>query len=688
MANLRIWKTPQEEWARAMASHDERLHSDESRKILTDLMFELRRLEEQDVSEPCGPLRPNLLKSSPGLYYHPEPHLIEFGIDKRIADRGGEFHVEPGFTRRGVEEFLRSVITTLPSFARANKFFAEAMTGSENDHYAAELYLTMFCYRQLVARDSVSFQSEIDKFLECLEKDGFTLSFRIGLDGIQIADKSIILHDTPEERVIIRQPEPSDQAIPILVTEPWDPGANVVELNRPSLPSFSSVIVVGIKRPIFNPTNLGWFEIRFRSRIRTLDWLLESMRIRVNELSTILTTFQAKTIPRFPYLQIQFFGTTFSEEKPIYETTMPWQPLSKQAASFAITTQNALSFQRFCKRMTERKILDRIYGAPKNSPWDRVSSPLREAFEEYQRILSSNMDPRERALFTILAIEALYAYKEESKLFIRMFPELERLTGVRDPNNSRLVLTRAWKIRSEGVHRGAGWDALEARTAVSSDSSSGQGLDYETAKKLHEEDQVSSLTLNYLRISIMSRIIARCNDREFLENLETERGKAFLASELKGMSDFVLGDPPLDASLEPEAHEVRVFVDAKILGQHDPNLPKRTLIGYVVNDMSGESLVTDGKSTETDDAELEAIAFAIGRLKNRIPKFTVVCDHESVVSIITRKHLRPGIKKPILLEIRDELRNNSSIQVDALGKNPAHQILNRYLGRNRNIVSG
>jgi hypothetical protein len=37
-------------------------------------------------------------------------------------------------------------------------------------------------------------------------------------------------------------------------------------------------------------------------------------------------------------------------------------------------------------------------------------------------------------------------------------------------------------------------------------------------------------------------------------------------------------------------------------------------------------------ASETDDAEIDAIIFAVTDLRKKLKRFTVVCDHQSVVS--------------------------------------------------------
>ncbi len=123
----------------------------------------------------------------------------------------------------------------------------------------------------------------------------------------------------------------------------------------------------------------------------------------------------------------------------------------------------------------------------------------------------------------------------------------------------------------------------------------------------------------------------------------------------------------------------RVCVDARIEGIQDPNLPRTTYVVYIVENAPGLQGFDKVDANETDDAELHAIAFAIQQLKDKLKQFTVFSDHEPAVSQILLKDRSGGKKRPILLEILDELESNSSIRVELFGKNPAHRVLNKYV---------
>jgi len=122
---------------------------------------------------------------------------------------------------------------------------------------------------------------------------------------------------------------------------------------------------------------------------------------------------------------------------------------------------------------------------------------------------------------------------------------------------------------------------------------------------------------------------------------------------------------------------VRVYVDAKILNMHDPSLEKEAYVGYVVEG-SGRKGGRKVKAEESDDAEVLAIIFAIEELKDKIPRFTVVCDHESVVSEANRE----VVKKPseLMARLRELLsERRESVSLEVLKANPAHGVVTEYV---------
>ncbi len=130
------------------------------------------------------------------------------------------------------------------------------------------------------------------------------------------------------------------------------------------------------------------------------------------------------------------------------------------------------------------------------------------------------------------------------------------------------------------------------------------------------------------------------------------------------------------------ARPPRVYVDAKILNMHDLSLRRRAYVGYVVEG-NGRQNVKEVEATESDDAEVLAILFAIDELKDSLGRFTVVCDHESVVSEANKE----SVKNPsdLMQRLRETLRENGSVRLEALMANPAHGVVTEFANRMSSI---
>src|SRR5207247_9082165 len=91
-------------------------------------------------------------------------------------------------------------------------------------------------------------------------------------------------------------------------------------------------------------------------------------------------------------------------------------------------------------------------------------------------------------------------------------------------------------------------------------------------------------------------------------------------------------------------------------------------------------------SDEAVETAMQEVSFAIDKLIDRFTDFTIVTDNESVFSVIDGKNRKAGRKRPVLLEILDELDAKPSIRIELLEKNPAHKALNKYVREYPEII--
>jgi ribonuclease HI len=109
---------------------------------------------------------------------------------------------------------------------------------------------------------------------------------------------------------------------------------------------------------------------------------------------------------------------------------------------------------------------------------------------------------------------------------------------------------------------------------------------------------------------------------------------------------------------------------------HDPTLQRVAYVGYLVEG-STRHKAKKVDATESDDAEVQAILFAMDDLKDEMKRFTVVCDHDSVVSEAKRDVARNP--SALMVKLRETLRQNPSVGLEVLKANPAHAIVTEYV---------
>ncbi len=120
----------------------------------------------------------------------------------------------------------------------------------------------------------------------------------------------------------------------------------------------------------------------------------------------------------------------------------------------------------------------------------------------------------------------------------------------------------------------------------------------------------------------------------------------------------------------------RVYVDAKILNVHDPSLEREAFVGYLVEG-TGEKRARPSEAKESDDAEVDAILFALEDLKGDRQKTTIICDHESVVSEALLEN--PGRQTESIRKLRAALEANRWAKLEVLKANPAHGVVTEYV---------
>jgi len=109
------------------------------------------------------------------------------------------------------------------------------------------------------------------------------------------------------------------------------------------------------------------------------------------------------------------------------------------------------------------------------------------------------------------------------------------------------------------------------------------------------------------------------------------------------------------------------------------NVRMTTVVGFVVKGRQELDTATILEAVQSDEAEYNAVHFAIQQLKDKLTEFTIFCDHDSVVSIINRNSEKAARKRPILSKILSEKKAYPGIKFEGLKKNPAHTFLKKWL---------
>ncbi len=108
---------------------------------------------------------------------------------------------------------------------------------------------------------------------------------------------------------------------------------------------------------------------------------------------------------------------------------------------------------------------------------------------------------------------------------------------------------------------------------------------------------------------------------------------------------------------------------------HYKSLPKRAFVGFVVEG-TGEHQEESVFADQSDDAEIQAILFAVESLRGKFHRMTIVCDHQSVVSEANKQKSKHPSE--LLVRLRKVLEN-PSLKLEALQSNPAHKTLTEYV---------
>ena len=512
----------------------------ELRDVMGDLVGKLKSYKKNIQSTLLFPIDAGISDPELRLYYKPGLQTVGQGHEKRVQTSGGEFAAELGYNGEKVEDVLQGFLRSSSLFQEARELLARTLGGVDSHTWEADLYITLFCnHLWTTGILDAGPKASTTNFIASIQNRNYLTTIRVALDGISSSSEELLLDQDDVERTSLRQPRTDDFPRKALVAERWDSKFDPASQAVPSFSHYSSSILIESRQIRIVPLEIP---VRFYSRLWIVEWLVQAIRLRVNELRTILDLFQSKTRVVIPYIELKFFMKENSSGDALYTLRIPWEKTGFWRDPFVITDNNKESLQSFWKRMRQINILQRAHHLDDYMPHRRSYSPTQLAFHDYYAILSSSDDSVDRIHDAIEAIEGLFTpEKFATKLFIRRVTDLIELLGI-DPNNTYRRLSEAWQVRSEYSHHGKGWDEQQ-HLDIDEDTREGQESIRHVVDDQNHLQDLAKLILNYLRICILARFEAALDEREFISLLETDQGKQRLKVTLNSLPLLVSGDP-------------------------------------------------------------------------------------------------------------------------------------------------
>ena len=453
------------------------------------------------------------------------------------------------------DEFLNEFIEFFTDTSKSFKAALEQVSQKSSPYFVGEpllgsLYLTLFCRK--VASDYLAneeltegqVKELVGGFTRDLEGKTLGISAKVGVKGV-VATEEISIRSQFAD-AIIRPPKLDDLPSEIVVPDRWEGEMDI--RNHPSIPTFCSVIEVFPRemKVVTHPGGIIMMPKMYDSN-QVFDWFIGAVYPEFYKLTWLLILFQSKYSLQFRSANVRFYLKNLSAG-PAYEKSIPVAENQVETQSFPLTPANKGNLLMFWDQMRRANFTDRIYGRSdtKESLPEHHPRPLEIAFKRYMHILSVFEEPKVRIHDTLEAIEGFFTpeeaftrddFEKYRKIFIPRVSSLVGLFEDLDPNDTNWTLNMGFRIRSDYSHRSSGWEETDELAEES---------EIELRRKHSElefQNGLSQLLLNYLRICLVSRVLAGVPDREFVHLLDTEKGRGELKRLLAGLDHLVRSDP-------------------------------------------------------------------------------------------------------------------------------------------------
>lgn len=476
--------------------------------------------EEIEVSEHRAFLHRPLIHKVKGMIFS-ITHFSGYGWGEATAPTvSWQSQHAAGYTDEDLEAFLQ-VICHQPQFSSALDELAKVEKRSR-DTGMLLLYLTCFSYHVELAllKDRwASTEPIVDAFLQDLEADDLRIVTTFGLRGIATKEEIIRINDG----VVLRRLAHSDYH------DVFEPLGDRLAHRVPFPLSIDATSVLEVSSQLkgrldgIYALNPFFPEVRERCSIREFDIVISQVLQHVWSWMNLFWLVQNESNPKIAFERVELHLPKLSPNQSVYRYERKEGAVRGSAGVFLVQEADKQTFE-LMSALFAREYSKVLWA------YDGRETPLSLAYSRYQSILGSSESYEARIQHEVEALEAFFTPESDKrKVFINRLVYLIRAL-VMDENDTENLLRNAYGIRNSRVHRGEGWDEFHP-------------LDFTTdlAKYYWEKyaAELSVVLLTYLRLSIVSRILSRVDEKSYIVMLDRSISTGKVDESLVGQTKFL-----------------------------------------------------------------------------------------------------------------------------------------------------
>ena len=412
----------------------------------------------------------------------------------RVGWSAQEGHV---YGEDGIERLVER-IQNAPQFETALKLFGGG--DDEQDRGTFLLYLTCLAYfatKALLEDRQASVDSLVDAFLKDVDGDRMRAVVRLGLAGVGVKGDPVEI----STGVVLRRLCRFDyhEGFEILVDK------SIHNASFPSEYPASSFLELSV-RPGPRLDALyqlrDFIDVRWHVSIREFDLLIQQLTAAAGTWRGTFDLVQSDSDPKVRVTQVEIHLPTLSPDRPVYRWEQRYQTF-EPSGTFLIS-KDAAKFAGLSRSLVERGYQGLVYARDGND------TPLSLAHSRYIEILHSREVPEKTIGREVEALEAFFTPEPAaSKVFLKRVAHLMSIIA-RDENDTENLLQNAYRVRSSYTHKGVGWEKFTPIAATT--EAAGYAWDYYKRK-------LAGILMTYLRLSVVSRILARLDDMAYVDLL-------------------------------------------------------------------------------------------------------------------------------------------------------------------------